>query len=61
MFLATGGEKVAEQNLDDSEEVEVLLMSVDEVKQLVKDNKIMQSLHVNCILYALLKVDELKF
>lgn len=57
MFLATGGEKVAEQNLDDSEEVEVLLMSVDEVKQLVKENKIMQSLHVNCIMYALARLE----
>jgi len=56
MFLATGGEKVAEQNLDDSEEVEVLLMTIDEVKQLVKDNKIMQSLHVNCIMYALARL-----
>ena len=61
MFLATGGEKVAEQNLDDSEEVEVLLLSINEVKQLVKDNKIMQSLHINCITYALMKLEEIKF
>ena len=61
MFLATGGAKVAEQNLDDSEEVEALLMSVDEVKQLVKENKIMQSLHVNCIMYALLKLEKIEF
>ena len=61
MFLVMGGEKVAEQKLDDSEEVEVLLMSINEVKQLVKDNKIMQSLHVNCIMYALLKLEQLEF
>ena len=61
MFLATGGEKVAEQNLDDSEEVEVLLMTIDEVKKLVKENKIMQSLHVNCIMYALARLEEMKF
>ena len=61
MFLATGGEKIAEQNLDDSEEVEVLLMTIDEVKQLVKENKIMQSLHVNCIMYALARLEEMKF
>lgn len=60
MFLATGGEKVAEQNLDDSEEVDVLLMSIDEVKSLVKENKIMQSLHVNCIMYALMRLGEAK-
>lgn len=61
MFLATGGEKIAEQNLDDSEEVDVELMTIDEVKQLVKENKIMQSLHVNCIFYALAKLNEMKY
>ena len=61
MFLATGGEKVADQDLDDSEEVEVLLMTIDEVKELVKENKIMQSLHVNCIMYALARLEEMKF
>lgn len=61
MFLATGGEKVAEQKLDESEEVEVEFMSIDEVKQLVKENKIMQSLHVNCIFYALERLEEMKY
>lgn len=61
MFLAIGGEKVAEQELDHSEEVEVLIMTIDEVKALVKENKIMQSLHVNCILYALARLGELKY
>lgn len=61
MFLATGGEKVAEQNLDDSEEVEVVLMTIDEVKDLVKENKIVQSLHVNCIMYALARLNELSY
>ena len=58
MLLAIGGEKVAEQNSDDSEEVEVLLMSIYEVKQLVKYNKIMQSLHMNCIMYALARLED---
>ena len=61
MFLATGGEKVAEQKLDDSEDVEVVLMTIEEVKQLVKENKIMQSLHVNCIFYALARLEEMKY
>ncbi|HEX8315939.1 MAG TPA: NUDIX hydrolase, partial [Flavisolibacter sp.] len=60
MFLATGGEKITEQHLDDTEDVDVLLMSIDEVKQLVRENKMMQSLHVNCIMYALLKLGEIK-
>ncbi len=61
MFLATGGKKVAEQKLDETEEVDVLLLSVEDVKQLMKENKIMQSLHVNCIMYALEKIGELKY
>lgn len=61
MFLATGGEKIAEQNLDHSEEVDVVLMTIEEVKQLLKDNKIMQSLHVNCIMYALERLGKLNY
>lgn len=61
MFLATGGEKVAEPQLDHAEDLEVLIMEIDEVKQLVKDNLIHQSLHVNCIFYALNELGELKF
>ena len=60
MYLATGGEKVAEQHLDEVEDVEVVLMSVEEVKGLVRENKMMQSLHVNCILYALMRMGEVK-
>jgi ADP-ribose pyrophosphatase len=61
MFLAREGEKVAEQKLDELEDVEVLVMDVDEVKQLVKENKIIQSLHVNCIFYALDRLEELSY
>jgi 8-oxo-dGTP pyrophosphatase MutT (NUDIX family) len=61
MFLATGGEKVAEQELDETEEVEVALLSIEEVKELVRKNKIVQSLHVNCIFYALDKLGEVRY
>lgn len=61
MYLATGGEIVAEQNLDEEEEVEVLYMTIDEVKQLVREHKIMQSLHVNCIFYALERLGEMSY
>ncbi|MFN2457584.1 MAG: NUDIX hydrolase [Chitinophagaceae bacterium] len=61
MFLATEGEKVAQQELDVTEQVEVELMSIKEVKQLIKENKIIQSLHVNCILYALTHLGELTY
>lgn len=52
MFLAEGGEKVQDQNLDPNEEIEVLTYSSEEVIQLLLSNKIMQSLHVSCLFYA---------
>lgn len=61
MYLAKGGRKVGEQELDHSEEIEVVLMSIDEVKQLLKENKVHQSLHTNCIFYALNKIGVLNF
>lgn len=61
MFLATGGEKVAEQELDEAEEVDVVFMTIDEVKQLLREQRIVQSLHVNCIFYALERLGEMKY
>ena len=61
MYLAKGGKKVADQQLDGNEEIEVLLLSVDELKQLLKENKIIQAMHVTCILYALERLLELKY
>ena len=60
MFLAKGGKKVAEQALDGNEEIDIELMTVKEVKKLIKENRIMQAMHVTCILYALEKLGELK-
>jgi 8-oxo-dGTP pyrophosphatase MutT (NUDIX family) len=61
MFLAKGGKKTGEQNLDAGEEIEVVLISIDELKQLLRENKITQAMHVSCILYALEKMGELKY
>lgn len=61
MFLAKGGKKVGEQQLDHNEEIELELLSVEEVKVLLKENKIIQSMHVTCLLYALEKLNELRY
>ncbi len=61
MFLARGGVLVKEQQLDEAEDIEVHLFSIDEVKQLIRDNKLMQSMHVTTLLYALEKLGELKY
>jgi len=61
IFLATGGEKVSEQQLDDAEDIEILLFSVEEVKQLMRQNQLLQSMHVTALLYALNKMGELNY
>ena len=60
MFLLTGGHKVQEQALDANEEIEVLEVTIPELKQLLIENKIVQSMHVTTIFYALLKLGELE-
>jgi len=61
MYLAKGGRKVGEQDLDHSEEIEVVLMTIEEVKQLLRENKVHQSLHANCIFYALNMIGALTY
>ncbi|MGH2553994.1 MAG: NUDIX hydrolase [Chitinophagaceae bacterium] len=61
MFLAKGGRKVAEQKLDFNEEIEIVLLEIDGLKKLLRENKIMQSMHVSCIMYALEKLNKLKY
>lgn len=60
MYLATGGHKTSGQHLDENEEIRVDLMSMEELKGLLRDNRIVQAMHVSCIMYALLKLGEMK-
>jgi ADP-ribose pyrophosphatase len=59
MFLATGGVKVQEQQLDHNEEIAVVIMPLEELQQLMLDNKIVHSLHTTCIFYALLHLGKM--
>jgi ADP-ribose pyrophosphatase len=61
MFLAKGGKKIARQNLDANEEIQVELMTIGELKELLKENKIIQAMHVTCLLYGLQRLNELEF
>ncbi len=61
MFLAKGGKKIASQDLDHNEEIEIDLVSIDELKQMLRENKIVQAMHVTCIMYALEKMGGLKY
>jgi len=61
MFLARGGKKTSQQQLDENEEIEVIEMTMDELKHLLRTNQLLQSMHVSCILYGLEKMGELKY
>jgi 8-oxo-dGTP pyrophosphatase MutT (NUDIX family) len=58
-YLATGGKKVQEQDLDEHEELIVEEYTIDEVKQFLMENKIAQSLHCTGLFYALMELGEL--
>ena len=58
-YLATGGVKVQEQQLDEQEELVVETYTVAGVKQLLADNKIAQALHCTGLFYALGKLNAL--
>ncbi len=60
LFLATGGKKVAGQNLDYNEEIDIVLVSMDELSDLLKRQEIKQALHANCIFYGLMKLGLMK-
>jgi ADP-ribose pyrophosphatase len=58
-YLARGGKKVQGQHLDEQEQIEVEEYTIDEVKQLLADNKITQALHCTTLFYALIKLGAL--
>ncbi len=49
MFIAFGGIKTAEQQLDANEEIEILLKPLSEVKLMLQHNGIRQSMHALCL------------
>ena len=59
MFLATGGEFDPTAELDKNEDVEVILVSMDEFLDMVKENKFIQSMHMTGIFLALQKLGRL--
>ena len=61
LFLAKGGRKIKDQELDHNEEIEILLVSIEELTEMIRNNRIVQSLHTNCILYGLIKLGKLNF
>ncbi|SFV34236.1 NUDIX hydrolase [Thermoflavifilum thermophilum] len=60
-FLATGGKKTHSQSLDPNEEIEVVLVSKAELRELIIKNEIWQALHVTTLLYGLLRTGDLQW
>lgn len=60
MFLAVGGKKVQEQDLDDNEEIEVFTVTIAELQEMLKKREFLQALHVTCLYYGLEKLKELQ-
>jgi 8-oxo-dGTP pyrophosphatase MutT (NUDIX family) len=48
-YLLTGGRKVQEQELDPSEDIDVVLMDLEDAKLFLFDNKIGQALHTSAL------------
>jgi 8-oxo-dGTP pyrophosphatase MutT (NUDIX family) len=61
MFIATGGKKVQEQKLDEHEEIEVLEFTMQELQELIEEKRIIQSMHMTTIFYALRYLDKLAY
>ncbi|HMI05248.1 MAG TPA: NUDIX hydrolase [Pedobacter sp.] len=58
-YLLTGGIKTHQQHLDEHEILNVEEYTVEEVKQLLKDNKIAQALHAAALFYGLMELGAL--
>ena len=56
LYLALGGEKRAAQQLDPNEEIDIVLKSIEEVKEMLLKSEFIQSMHALCIFQALTKM-----
>ncbi|MCA5006580.1 NUDIX hydrolase [Sphingobacterium bovistauri] len=55
-YLLKGGKKVQEQDLDNSEDIEVVEMSIEEAKQFLFENRLGQALHTSALFYTFKKM-----
>ncbi|MGE7775344.1 NUDIX hydrolase [Chitinophaga sp. NPDC101104] len=60
MYLATGGKKIQEQQLDFNEEIDVEIVTIAELEARLAQNAFFQSLHCTCLFYGLMKWKELR-
>lgn len=60
-FLAKGGKLVSKQELDPNEEIEVYLYTWEELRKLLQEGGLIQSMHVTALFYALNKLGYMKY
>jgi 8-oxo-dGTP pyrophosphatase MutT (NUDIX family) len=60
-YLATGGVLTREQELDDNEDIEIHLFSLEEVKDLLRKNQVIQSMHCTALFYALAELGAIQY
>jgi ADP-ribose pyrophosphatase len=58
-FLALDAEKVGSQNLDDTEEIEVILKPLEEVIGMAKKGELLQSMQVSAVFFTLAYLDRI--
>jgi hypothetical protein len=61
MLIASGGKKVQGQTLDPNEEIEIMEVSMEELIELIEGKRIVQSMHLSTIFYALRYLDKIKY
>lgn len=55
-YLLKGGKKVQEQDLDHSEDIDVVRMSIEDARQFLFENKLGQALHASALFYTFQKL-----
>jgi ADP-ribose pyrophosphatase len=58
-FLALDAEKVADQHLDKTEEIDVFLRPLDEVMAMAKSGELLQSMQVSAVFFTLAYLDRI--
>jgi 8-oxo-dGTP pyrophosphatase MutT (NUDIX family) len=60
-FLATGGEPTGTPVPDKNEDIKLQLVSMNDVKEKLLQQEVLQSIHVNACMYAMLHLQQLHF
>lgn len=58
MFIAFGGKKTAEQQLDNNEEIDLHFKSLETVKVMLQHQEFRQSMHALCLFYGFGYIEE---